>query len=186
MERILQVVTYMGRGGIETMLMNHYRRIDRTKVQFDFLVHRDFRADFDDEIETLGGRIFRIPPMNPASASYRKALSDFFRKHSYSVVHCHLNYMSGVVLVLCAGGVRTIVSNEGKIVSSEKITESQVKRVFERYNAREYYSERYESAYCVYEPNYYQTVTVWYQSEESLAVKLQLARMFGVTNYVLE
>ena len=98
MERILQVVTYMGRGGIETMLMNHYRRIDRTKVQFDFLVHRDFRADFDDEIEALGGRIFRIPPMNPASASYRKALSDFFRKHSYGVVHCHLNYMSGVVL----------------------------------------------------------------------------------------
>lgn len=98
MERILQIVTYMGRGGIETMLMNHYRRIDRSKVQFDFLVHRDFRADFDDEIEALGGRIFRIPPMNPASASYRKALSDFFRKHSYRVVHCHLNYMSGVVL----------------------------------------------------------------------------------------
>ena len=100
MERILQVVTYMGRGGIETMLMNHYRRIDRSKVQFDFLVHRDFRADFDDEIEALGGRIFRIPPMNPASASYRKALSDFFRKHSYRVVHCHLNYMSGVVLAV--------------------------------------------------------------------------------------
>lgn len=98
MERILQVVTYMGRGGIESMLMNHYRRIDRTKVQFDFLVHRDFRADFDDEIEALGGRIFRIPPMNPISASYRKALADFFRNHSYRVVHCHLNYMSGVVL----------------------------------------------------------------------------------------
>ena len=98
MERILQVVTYMGRGGIESMLMNHYRRIDRTKVQFDFLVHRDFRADFDDEIEALGGRIFRIPPMNPVSASYRRALADFFRNHSYRVVHCHLNYMSGVVL----------------------------------------------------------------------------------------
>lgn len=98
MERILQVVTYMGRGGIETMLMNYYRRMDREKIQFDFLVHRDFRADFDDEIEALGGRIYRIPPMNPASASYRKALADFFREHPYRVVHCHLNYMSGVVL----------------------------------------------------------------------------------------
>ena len=98
MERILQVVTYMGRGGIETMLMNYYRHIDRSKIQFDFLVHRDFRADFDDEIEALGGRIYRIPPMNPASGSYRKALADFFREHPYRVVHCHLNYMSGVVL----------------------------------------------------------------------------------------
>lgn len=98
MERILQVVTYMGRGGIETMLMNYYRRIDREKIQFDFLVHRDFRADFDDEIEAMGGRIYRIPAMNPVSGSYRKALVDFFKDHPYRVVHCHLNYMSGVVL----------------------------------------------------------------------------------------
>ena len=98
MERILQVVTYMGRGGIETMLMNYYRRMDREKIQFDFLVHRDFRADFDDEIEALGGRIYRIPPMNPASKSYRRALADFFKAPPYRVVHCHLNYMSGVVL----------------------------------------------------------------------------------------
>ena len=44
--RILHVVTYMGRGGLETMIMNYYRQMDRTKVQFDFLVHRDFRADY--------------------------------------------------------------------------------------------------------------------------------------------
>ena len=53
--RILHVVTYMGRGGLETMIMTYYRQMDRTKVQFDFLVHRDFRADYDDEIEQLGG-----------------------------------------------------------------------------------------------------------------------------------
>lgn len=98
MERILQVVTYMGRGGIETMLMNYYRHMDREKIQFDFLVHREFRADFDDEIEAMGGHIYRLPPMNPASGTYQKALADFFRTHSYRVVHCHLNYMSGVVL----------------------------------------------------------------------------------------
>lgn len=39
MIRILQVVTYMGRGGLESMIMNYYRHIDREKVQFDFLVH---------------------------------------------------------------------------------------------------------------------------------------------------
>ena len=97
-KRILHVVTYMGRGGIETMLMNYYRRIDRTKLQFDFLVHRDFRADFDGEIEALGGRIYRVPPMNPLKPSYWRALDAFFREHPYEIVHCHLNYKSGVVL----------------------------------------------------------------------------------------
>lgn len=96
--RILHIVTYMGRGGIETMLMNYYRHIDRNKIQFDFLVHRDFRADYDDEIELLGGHIYRVPPMNPMSLTYKMALRNFFRTHPYSIVHCHLNYMSGVVL----------------------------------------------------------------------------------------
>ena len=43
--RILHVVTYMGRGGLESMLMQYYRHIDRSLVQFDFLVHREFQAD---------------------------------------------------------------------------------------------------------------------------------------------
>ena len=59
--RVLQVVTKMDRGGLETMLMNYYRRIDRNKVQFDFLVHREERGAYDDEIELLGGKIYRLP-----------------------------------------------------------------------------------------------------------------------------
>lgn len=38
--RVLQIVTHMERGGLETMLMNYYRHMDRQKVQFDFL--KDF------------------------------------------------------------------------------------------------------------------------------------------------
>ena len=34
--RVLHVVTHMNRGGLETMIMNYYRHIDRTKIQFDF------------------------------------------------------------------------------------------------------------------------------------------------------
>ena len=94
--------------------------------------------------------------------------------------------MSALVLVLCGGGYRTIVSSSGQITSSGFVSAQQVKTILARSNVRTYYSQRYESAYCVYEPNYYQTVTVWYQSERSLAVKLQLARMFGVVDYVLE
>ena len=97
--RILHVVTYMGRGGLETMIMNYYRHIDRSKVQFDFLVHRDFRADYDDEIEALGGRIFRLPQLVPWSRSYLKALEQFFRKHpEYKIVHVHQDCLSSVIL----------------------------------------------------------------------------------------
>ena len=97
--RILHIVTYMGRGGLETMLMNYYRSIDRTKVQFDFLAHRDFRADYDDEIEALGGKIYRLPSLNPFSRAYLGALDRFFAEHpEYRIVHSHLDCMSAIPL----------------------------------------------------------------------------------------
>lgn len=97
--RVLHVVTYMGRGGLETMLMNYYRKIDRSKIQFDFLVHRDFEADYDQEIRDLGGRIYKLPQLNPLSKTYLKELDRFFKKHKeYKIVHSHLDCMAGIPL----------------------------------------------------------------------------------------
>ena len=91
--RVLNLFTIMNRGGAETMVMNYYRQIDRTKLQFDFMVHRDERGEYDDEIEALGGRIFRMPPVRPWSASsYRKQVSEFYKKHpEYRVIHSHMS-----------------------------------------------------------------------------------------------
>ncbi len=97
--RVLHIVTYMGRGGLETMLMNYYRNMDRTKVQFDFLVHRDFEADYDQEILSLGGKIYHMPRLVPWSLSYKKQLCNFFKKHSeYKIVHVHQDCLSSVAL----------------------------------------------------------------------------------------
>lgn len=53
--RILNLFTIMNRGGAETMVMNYYRAIDKSKIQFDFMVHRQERGAYDDEIEAMGG-----------------------------------------------------------------------------------------------------------------------------------
>lgn len=89
----------MRRGGLETMLMNYYRHIDRNKVQFDFLVHRDYESDYDQEIQALGGKIYHISRLIPWSKSYRKKLCDFFAKHpEYKIVHVHQDCLSSVAL----------------------------------------------------------------------------------------
>ena len=98
-KRILQVVTHMNRGGLETMLMNYYRRIDRKCVQFDFLTPRQGEKDYDAEIRALGGRIYHVPPVNPLSGGYYRELDRFFTQHpEYRVVHSHLDCMSAFVL----------------------------------------------------------------------------------------
>lgn len=99
--RVLQVVTHMNRGGLETMLMNYYRHIDKNKIQFDFLTHRpeSETKDYDDEIRALGGRIYHMPPLNPFNPHYFKMLDQFFEEHSeYKIVHAHLDCMSGYPL----------------------------------------------------------------------------------------
>ncbi len=98
--RVLHVVTHMNRGGLETMIMNYYRHIDRTKIQFDFLTHRDGKKDYDDEIQKLGGKIYHLPTLNPLDKKgYLKKLDDFFREHpEYKIVHSHLDCMSAYPL----------------------------------------------------------------------------------------
>lgn len=91
MIRILHSVSYMSRGGIETMLMNYYRHIDRSKVQFDFLCNSYNKGAYDDEIRDLGGRIFRTPGFNPARYfKYRQYMEKLFAEHpEYKIVEAH-------------------------------------------------------------------------------------------------
>ncbi|TDL31825.1 glycosyltransferase family 1 protein [Jeotgalibacillus sp. S-D1] len=95
--RVLHVVVNMNRGGAETLIMNLYRNIDRTKIQFDFLTC--YEGVFDEEIKQLGGKIHRIPYVTTSGhRTYIKNLNQFFTHHPYKIVHSHMDKMSGFVL----------------------------------------------------------------------------------------
>lgn len=91
--RVLNLFTIMDRGGAETMVMNYYRHIDRTKIQFDFLVHREQRGAYDEEIESMGGKIYRMCPVYPQNfARYKRDLHSFFQSHpEYKIIHSHMS-----------------------------------------------------------------------------------------------
>ncbi len=94
--RVLQIFTVLNRGGAETNIMNYYRKIDRTKIQFDFIVHRQEIGAYDQEILSLGGKIFRLPPINPFKLkNYKKQLNLFFNNNNYKIIHgqcCELGF----------------------------------------------------------------------------------------------
>lgn len=101
MLRVLQCVNKMDRAGLETMLMNYYRRMDRDRVQFDFLTHRPDAGQYDEEIRALGGRIFRAPRLYPQNyPAYFRWMADFFRQHpEYRIAHSHIDAMSYLPLL---------------------------------------------------------------------------------------
>lgn len=100
MLRVLHVIGAMDRGGAETMIMNIYRAVDRTQVQFDFLVHETRECDYDQEIERLGGRIFRLPRFTGANlARYKSLCRAFFSDHQeIAIVHGHIGSSAAVYL----------------------------------------------------------------------------------------
>lgn len=89
--RVLQVVPAMNAGGMETFIMNVYRAIDRTKVQFDFLYHYDMPCFYDEEIEALGGHIYKLTVRQDNNLpAYLRQLNEFFAQHTeYRVIHGH-------------------------------------------------------------------------------------------------
>ena len=98
--RILHVLGGLSLGGAESRIMDLYRSTDRRKMQFDFLVHSSQKEHFDEEIEALGGRIYRVPRFKVYNLfSYKRALKRFFAQHhEFRAVHGHMTSTAAIYL----------------------------------------------------------------------------------------
>lgn len=100
--RILQMTGSLGYAGIETVIMNLYRKIDRNNVQFDFIVCED-SGRFDQEVQELGGKIYRLPSRSRHPLAYHNCLRKLLIEHKeYKVFHCNTNSASAVIDLFAA------------------------------------------------------------------------------------
>lgn len=91
--RVAQIVGKMNGGGVEAVVMNYYRHIDKSKVQLDFLIDSDSTLVPREEIESLGGRVFEIPPYQHV-IEYQRELQRIFKQEGWKIVHSHINALS--------------------------------------------------------------------------------------------
>ena len=80
-------------GGVESVVMNYYRNIDRDKIQFHFLCDEDSTDIPYEEIEKLGGKVIVVPPYQKLF-KYQKELYKIFKENNYKIVHSHINALS--------------------------------------------------------------------------------------------
>lgn len=104
MIRVLHIVNRMGYGGMEAFIMNLYRNIDRTKIQFDFAVYSDIKGEYDEEIKKMGGKIYYFTPRRKSFIKFyfcwKKFLKLNFKK--YNSIHMHVSSLTTILPIKLA------------------------------------------------------------------------------------
>ncbi len=100
--RVAQIMGKWLGGGVEAVVMNYYRHINRNKIQFDFICDNDSTNIPYEEIESLGGKVILIPPYQKVF-QYQKQLKKVLTEEKYQIVHSHINALSVFPLKVATG-----------------------------------------------------------------------------------
>lgn len=122
--RVLHVFNFFNQGGIENFVMNVYRNIDRSKIQFDFAFPMNKKGYFDDEAKALGGNIYFFDSEKKSFWNYYRNLKRIIEEHGpYVAVHSHIYYFSGYVLYIAKKcGVKIRISHSHETQKGRKQT----------------------------------------------------------------
>lgn len=123
MERIAVIMGKMHSGGKKNLVMEYYRHIDRNKIQFDFICDEDSNSIPTEEIQSLGGKVYVIPPYQNVFANI-KAIKKICKENKYKIVHAYNGTMNifGLYAAWCRGVPIRINESISMAHSSDKKT----------------------------------------------------------------
>lgn len=118
--RILHILGNTQLGGAESRIMDLYRHMDRSVVQFDFVVHSKEEGYFNEEIRKLGGRIFRVPRFRVLNYfSYCRAWKKLLQEHrdadgrsEFHMIQGHMTSTAAIYLPIARKcGIETTIAH---------------------------------------------------------------------------
>lgn len=113
----------VGSGGVESVIMNYYRHINKEKVQFDFIIHKDAEKAYVNEIHSLGGVVYEVTPYSENIIKFTYEIYKIVKIGNYNIVHSNLNSLSFFPLLAAyfAGAKIRILHNHTMANKSEGI-----------------------------------------------------------------
>lgn len=111
MKRVLHIGLSTELGGIESFVINYYRAIDKSKIQFDFINTFEKPLAYEDEIVHMGGKVFRVTTYHDSIAKYKRELMEIVK--GYDVVHIHMLSAANILPLKIAKkcGVKKIIAH---------------------------------------------------------------------------
>lgn len=134
---VVKIGMIMGKwvgGGVESVIMNYYRNIDRNKFQFDFICDSDSTDIPYDEIEKLGGRVIIVPPYQKLF-SYLKELESIFKENNYKIVHSNINTLSVFPLYVAKkAGIPVRIAHSHSTTSPKEFKRNLLKNILKLFS----------------------------------------------------
>lgn len=119
--RVLQILGIVAGGGVEAVIMNYYEHIDKSQVQFDFVVHDNSPVDITEKVEAMGGKVYKVTPYTKNVFAFMYDVYKIIKKNHYTIVHSNMNTLSVFSLfpAWMAGVPVRILHNHSTSVPSE-------------------------------------------------------------------
>lgn len=141
-ERIIHVMGKMNGAGVESMVMNYYRHIDKEKFQFDFIVDNDSQVIPYEEIKSYGGEIYKVSPYQQLT-KYKRDLKRVFDSHNYTIIHSHINSLNLFPLNEAKkAGIPIRIAHSHSTAAAGETTKNMVKNILRPF------STLYPTHYC--------------------------------------
>jgi len=117
--RVLHVLNGFYMDGIESILMNIYRNVDKNKLQFDFIIHTNTKTIFEEEILNMGGNIYKVSEYKVTNHfKYINEWRNFFKENKYEIIHSHIGAKSYPFFkIVKKNGLTTILHSHNTSVS---------------------------------------------------------------------
>lgn len=137
MEKPIRVAQIMGKlwaSGVEMVVFNYYKAIDKNKVQFDFFYDADSTVEPPKDLIEMGARFFKIPPYQNL-VEYLRTLKKYFKENNYVIVHSHINTLSVFPLYMawkCAVPVR--IAHNHSVPGGESVKRTALKYILRSFS----------------------------------------------------
>lgn len=141
--RIAQIMGKLCAGGVEAVVFNYYRAIDKSKYQFDFYYDADSTVEPPQDLIEMGARFIKTPPYQKLN-EYLKTLEKYLKDNNYLIVHSHINTLSVFPLYAAKrAGVHIRIAHNHSVPGGHELKRNIAKNVlkhFSKVNATNYFA----------------------------------------------
>lgn len=134
--KVAQVIGSVFEGGVESCVMNYFKELHDSNIEFTFVIDQFSKIIDKEKIEELGGK-YALVPHYTHIFSYRRALKKLFKQEHFDVVHANMSTLNFIPLKSAKkAGVKVRIAHGHATSSSDEKGRNFIKSILKPFSAK--------------------------------------------------